>query len=184
MSLASRLSAFFLAAPATVLVGFSATLFAPASDHLHRQVDERLDAVLATLAAAAEVGPGAVEWDPRERELGLGRDDGADQIRWVVRDDRGRLVDQSANLNPRRLTTSLPPGFTGGRLEGHDGRPWWARIRRVTSRGLTTEDHDGVDASPSPSDVAHASPGYAALTLWLSLRWGRRRRRSAAWPWL
>jgi signal transduction histidine kinase len=99
MSLASRLSAFFLVMLGVVLVGFATTLYALASHYLHLQIDERLDAALATLAAAAEVGPGGVEWEPDERELGLGRDSGADQIRWFVQDDSGQVVDHSANLN-------------------------------------------------------------------------------------
>jgi signal transduction histidine kinase len=153
MSLASRLSAFFLVALGAVLAGFSATLYALASHHLYLQVDERLDAALATLAAAAEVGPGGVEWEPDERELGLGRDPGADQVRWVVRDDRGRVLDRSANLNPRRLPpeTPVPPV---GRTQGRDGRPWRAKDRRVAATG------------PQPSAAEpRPGPGYPALTL-------------------
>ena len=52
MSLVSRLSGFFLASLAAVLVGFSATLYLLAADHLHRQVDERLESALGNLVAA------------------------------------------------------------------------------------------------------------------------------------
>jgi signal transduction histidine kinase len=153
MSLATRLTAFGLGTLAAVLVGFSVTLYVLASDHLHRLVDERLRAALATLAAAAEVGPGGVEWEPKERALGLGRDSGADQVRWVVRDDQGRPVDRSANLNPRRLAPDAPVPESG-RLLGRDGRPWQVMTRRLTSPG-----------PPAPSDDDHAAPGHAALTL-------------------
>jgi signal transduction histidine kinase len=154
MSLASRLSAFFLVALGAVLAGFSATLYALASHHLHLQLDERLDAALATLAAAAEVGPGGVEWEPDERELGLGRDSGADQVRWVVRDDRGRVLDRSANLNPRRLSPETPAS-PGGRTRGRDGRPWRAKARRVAATG-----------PPGLAEAeARPGPGYPALTL-------------------
>jgi signal transduction histidine kinase len=147
MSLASRLSAFFLVALGAVLVGFSATLYVLASRHLSLQVDERLGAALTALAAAAEVGPGGVEWEPDERELGLGRDPGADQVRWVVRDDRGRVLDRSANFNPRRLAPETPAA-AGGTVRGSDGRPWRTATRRVV-------------AVPA----AQPGPGYPALTL-------------------
>ena len=65
MKLSTRLSVFFLTALALVLLGFSTALFAMASRYLHRQVDERLDAALNTLAAAAEVTPAGVEWEPQ-----------------------------------------------------------------------------------------------------------------------
>jgi signal transduction histidine kinase len=154
MSLASRLSAFFLVMLGAVLVGFATTLYALASHYLHLQIDERLDAALATLAAAAEVGPAGVEWEPGERELGLGRDSGADQIRWVIRDDRGRVVDRSANLNPRRLPPETLPDPSDPEVRGRDGRYWRSKTRRVIAADLDKEP----DLDPS-------SPGYAAITL-------------------
>jgi signal transduction histidine kinase len=133
MSLASRLSASFLAALAVVLVGFSVALQSLAVHHLHRLIDERLDAALTTLAAAAEVGPEGVEWEPDERVLGVGHEAGADQVRWVVRDVRGRLLDQSPNLNPRRLSPEFPEDPAPGRLRGRDGRTWMVKSRRLTA---------------------------------------------------
>lgn len=132
MSLASRLSMSFLAALAIVLIGFSATLDGLAVHHLYRLIDERLDSALTTLTAAAEVGPEGVEWEPDERVLGVGLDAGADQLRWVVRDAGGRLIDQSPNLNPRRLSPDLPEEPTAGRFSGRDGRPWMVKSRRLT----------------------------------------------------
>jgi signal transduction histidine kinase len=163
MSLASRLSAFFLASLAAVLLGFSATLYALASDHLPRQVDERLEASLATLAAAAEVGRDGVEWEPGERDLGLGRDAGADQVRWVVRDGLGRELDRSPNLDPRLLSSLPPTGSTDGRFLGRDGLAWRTRSRRVASPGpIAPEDRGGHQDSP---DGAHPGPGHDAITL-------------------
>jgi two-component system, OmpR family, sensor kinase len=166
MSLASRLSAFFLAALAVVLVGFSTALYALASDHLQRLLDERLDAALTTLAAAAEIGPGSVEWEPHERELGLGRDPGADQVRWVVLDDRGRPVDRSTNLNPRRLSPEWPAGRTSGRLLGRDGRPWRTKVRQLTPPALAVPARSGgTGLGPEPADEARSGHFYPALTL-------------------
>ena len=61
MKLTTRLSAFFLASLAIVLVGFSVALFVSARIYLHRQVDDRLASALAVLSAAAEVHPDGVE---------------------------------------------------------------------------------------------------------------------------
>ncbi len=130
MSLADRISWFFLASLAVVLAGFSVALYALAAEHLGRQVDERLDAALATLAAAAEVNPGVVEWEPGERVLGLGRDPGAEGLRWVIRNEHGP-VDRSENFDPRRLASADSPGISAGRLLDHDGRPWQVKVRRL-----------------------------------------------------
>jgi two-component system, OmpR family, sensor kinase len=149
MTLASRLSGFFLAALAIVLVGFSSALFVLANDHLQRQVDERLNAALATLAAAAEIGPDGVEWEPDERVLGLGRDAGADQVRWVVWDDHGGLIDRSANLNSRRLVPQAPTGLEERKIRGRDGRGW-----RLLRRRLSAASFPG---SPNPGGAAGSS---------------------------
>jgi len=163
MSLVSRLSGFFLGAQAVLLLGFSSTLYVLASDHLHRQINERLEAALATLVAAAEVGPEGIEWDPVERDLGLGRDTGADQIRWIIRDDRGRTVDRSANLDFRYLTPP-PRGSADGPLRGHDGRSWKMKARPLIAPGPITPDNpDSADGPPYPSGEVRPDPGYAAL---------------------
>src|SRR5262249_37178589 len=98
MTLTTRLTAFFLATLAVVRLGFSAALCLLARAHLHRQANERLEAALTTLAAAADVEADGVEWDPHERGLRLGEDAAADQVRWTVHDGRGALVDRSHNL--------------------------------------------------------------------------------------
>ena len=152
MSLASRLSSFFLAALAVVLVGFSTALYALSSVHLHRLVDERLDSALATLAAAAEIGPLGVEWEPNERELGLGREAGLDQIRWAVFDDVGRAVGRSANLQSGPLA-ALPRMTADGVLAGFDARGW-----RLKSRRLGDSQQDVGTAPPSLQPGAAEGP--------------------------
>jgi heavy metal sensor kinase len=97
MSLSGRLSAFFLGALALVLVGFSTTLYLLAEIYLYRQVEERLSAALLTLAAAAEMEPDGIDWEPREHSLTLGQDEGLDEVRWEVRDSFA-VVDRSANF--------------------------------------------------------------------------------------
>jgi heavy metal sensor kinase len=135
VSLTARLSAFFLAALAVVLVGFSLTLYLLARAYLHRQAQERLTAALDTMAVAAEVDPRGVEWDTREHPLPFGRDTGPDQVRWAVHDGHGRPVDHSANLSPEDpLDRESLAGLAEGpavRSADRAGRPWCVARRRV-----------------------------------------------------
>jgi signal transduction histidine kinase len=153
VSLVSRLSAFFLAALGAVLVGFSVALYVLADGYLKRQARERLDAALATLSAAAEISPAGVEWEPGERILGLGRDPGADAARWAILDDRGRIVDRSANFDATRPALELPRDLSG--------RTWQSRTRRVTSSDGLRSAQARLSASP---DEEPPSPGYRELT--------------------
>ena len=98
MSLATRVSAFFLAALGITLLGFSVVLYALADHHLHRELDDRLEAALGTVEAAVHVESDGLEWKPTERHLTLGLEPGVEQVRWSVQDERGRTVDQSANI--------------------------------------------------------------------------------------
>ena len=69
MSLATRLSGFFLAAVALALGGFSMTLYLLARSHFQRDLDERLVRCSTVLSAAADVDPGKVEWEPAARPM-------------------------------------------------------------------------------------------------------------------
>src|SRR5262245_2548091 len=97
MSLATRLSAFFLVALALVLAGFSGTLYVLARTYLVGQLDERLEHALETLEASVDIEPGGLEWEPADRQMTLGVEPGLGAVRWAVRDSRGTLVDHSAN---------------------------------------------------------------------------------------
>jgi two-component system OmpR family sensor kinase len=125
MSITNRLSLFFLAALGLVLAGFSLTLYALASGHLHQQGDHRLDAAMQTLVAAIEVHPGDVEWEPLERRVIMGEDSALDQIRWAVHDLHGRLIDCSMNLEGQ-------PGL-------EEGTGWRLRVRRVRAGQFEAE---------------------------------------------
>ena len=72
MSLATRLSAFFLVAMALVLAGFSGTLYVLARTYLVRELDERLLRSLDTLEASVDIEPGGLEWEPADRQMTLG----------------------------------------------------------------------------------------------------------------
>ena len=144
MKLTTRLSAFFLVALAVVLVGFSTALYVSAAIYLHRQVDDRLKSALAVLAAATEIHPEGVEWEPSERELTLGQSDGPDRLRWIVLDGRGARVDRSPNLDDAILTPEWTPRsgspILPERLRDRQGQPWKTAQRRLGS-GQTVGDH-------------------------------------------
>src|SRR5581483_6677326 len=95
MTLIRRLSLFFLAALAVVLVAFSVALYLLADRHLTRQLDDRLAAAARTLASAAEVDPDGVEWEPAAHPHAFAPGAFGDQLHWVVTTDDGRLIDRS-----------------------------------------------------------------------------------------
>jgi len=113
MSLATRVSAFFLASLALVLAGFSVTLYLLARTYLVGQLDERLQHALETLEASVDIEPGGLEWEPADRRMTLGVETGDGAVRWAVRDGRGAAVDRSANASsgdfPARWSPSAWP---------------------------------------------------------------------------
>jgi heavy metal sensor kinase len=128
MSLTARVSAFFLAALAVTLAGFSASFYLLARAYLSRQVDERLASALETLSAAAEVEDNGVDWEPDEHRLTLGGDADPEAMRWEVRDEAGRSVDRSRNLGAGAL--------------GDDGE------RRLASRRLSAAEKPAASLPP------------------------------------
>jgi signal transduction histidine kinase len=164
MSLAARVSAFFLLALAVVLAGFSASLYLLARNYLTGRVDERLRADLRTLKAATEVEDGLVEWEGETRLVGLGRDDGPDEVRWQAQDGRGRPVPggRSPNLGGADLWPGgLPPldeDGPGVRQVERDGEEW-----RLAWRVVRGDRPDAV------TDGQPRRYGALALTAGLSL---------------
>jgi signal transduction histidine kinase len=132
MSLTNRLSLFFLAALALVLVGFSAALFHLAQWHLRAQLNDRLDATMTSLVAAVEIHPGDVQGEPLERRIVFGEDPAPDEPRWTLHDLAGRLKDRSHNL------TSRPDS---GGIHDHG---WRVQIRRLRAGHFTPEAVDGT----------------------------------------
>ena len=163
MKLAMRLSAFFLAVQFLTLAGFSAALYLLAADHLSRQVDERMDASLTALSAAAEIEPEGVTWEPNEREQGLGRDAGPDQIHWVVLNALGTPIDFSVNLRRWRAFPDLRPDEVAVRFHGPDGRHWRGRSRRLHA-ARPEDEGNGAPTTGSPSGPG-MDRGKSALTL-------------------
>jgi signal transduction histidine kinase len=153
MSLTGRFSALFLGALGLALVVFSTALYVSARIYLDRRVRERLDAALAVLAAAAEIHPDGVEWEPRERALSLGQESGAERLRWLVFDDRGRRVDQSRNLEESGIATeelARPGGSGRSRLVDRQGGAWRVSRRVLGPEVLATTGARAAGAREEP----------------------------------
>ncbi len=135
MSLTGRFSALLLSALGLVLFGFSTALYVSARIYLDRQISDGLSSALAVLAAAAEIHPDGVEWEPQGRILPLGQESGAERLRWMVFDDRGHRIDHSRNLADADLTSAWVPHTETAelprRLIDLHGRPWQVSQRRI-----------------------------------------------------
>lgn len=175
MTLTARFSALFLAALGLALGVFSTALYLSARVYLDRRVHERLDAALAILAAAAEVHAGGVEWEPSERALWLGRESGADRLRWLVLNDRGKAIDRSPNLDEDealadRMARTVGPvgdrdrGFArnrhhsrdAGRIADCNGGDW-----QVARRMLRPDEAPDSPMSVMRPDEPHRPEGFA-----------------------
>ena len=156
MSLTGRFSALFLAALALVLVGFSTVLYVSARIYLDRQVGDRLTAALAILAAAAEIHPDGVEWEPQERVLPLGQESGPERLRWLVFDDRGRRVDHSRNLADADLDAGVDSPTRDRRVAGPAGRSAGPEPGGCPSVG--SGPTRSLRPAPGPRSVARRGP--------------------------
>ena len=93
MTLTNRVSAFFLGWLGLSLVGFAVAVFLVVRADLYQQADNRLAGTLDTLAAAAEINPRGIEWEPHERALARP----AGGTIWLIVEPGGTVVDRSAD---------------------------------------------------------------------------------------
>lgn len=148
MTLTNRLLAFFLSALALVLFGFSLALFLAAGCYLNRQLDDRLEATLNTLIAAAEDEPGGLEWDRNDRLVQSGSSLSQSSILWTIHDDQGHLLDQSAELSlDDPLRRDLGPTEGSETIPRH--RTPTGESRRCLRRQLLATH---VDVTQSPEE--------------------------------
>lgn len=89
---------FFITTLAAVLVGFSLSLTILANIYLKRHVQQRLESIINTLAAATDVGPEGVEWEPRERLMTIPSEAMGSESTWAIIDEHGLVIDKSHNL--------------------------------------------------------------------------------------
>ncbi|MES2788283.1 MAG: ATP-binding protein [Planctomycetota bacterium] len=98
MTLVSRVSAFFLIALAVILLAFSVILYGLSSYYLYHHFDQRLESSLNVLVASIEVEDDDVKWEPTDHTVTLGTENGVEDVRWVVSNERGQVVGRSHNL--------------------------------------------------------------------------------------
>lgn len=162
MTLVGRLTAFLLTALAVVLIGFATTLFVLSRGYLDRQLNDRLESALDTMAATADVTPDGVEWESQRDRLRLGQDIDNEQVRWAVFDGRGRIVDHSRNLAAENLQDEAwsasvvnEPAIDAA---SERGQPWRIRHRRLQAGGTASLPGD-------PADAGKQDPKYPVLIL-------------------
>jgi hypothetical protein len=151
MSLSTRLSAFFLASLALVLIGFLGTIYLLSRSYLVGQLDDRLRRALDTLEAAVDIEPDGLEWEPADRLIAVGQDQGVSAIRWAIRDDQGALVD----LSPNAGKVAFPAGWVPQRphhspnvtLLGN-APDWRMAYRRLELQDLLRQGRGHPDDEP------------------------------------
>ena len=125
MTLTTRLSLFFLSMLAIVLLGFSMVLYWLADQYLHRQSQERLDAVLGTLSAAFDIGTEGVEWEPAARHINLETPAYTDPVAWIIGDHRGEVVDQSKTAETDQFVDQALPYLQPSDRDGVSRKGNW-----------------------------------------------------------
>ena len=188
MSLTGRFSALFLGTLGLVLALFSMVLYVSANVYLNRRVADRLDASLAVLAAAAELHPAGVEWEPQERALALGEDAGPERLRWIVFDDRGRRIDHSRNLVDVELTADWIPRPGGAalpsRLADRLGRTWQVAQRRLRAGVVERSGSRGAADRKEPVQLDPSEKLYPSLILTACAPLGPKEATLAALRWI
>lgn len=185
MSLVTRLSLFFLAALAAVLLGFSAAIYLLGRSYLSEQLDERLVKALDTLEASVDVETDGLEWEPQDRRMMLGTDSVIEDVRWAVQDRNGRVIDRSRNALGGDFPPSIGPGVLPelpGDATARGEVPGWRlarrhlRLQELLQQGKGHPEDDGPDEdddeyaeliltvglSPAPVE---ASVGHLGLAL-------------------
>jgi heavy metal sensor kinase len=162
MSLATRLSAFFLAALAMVLAGFSVTLLLLAWPYLQHQRDERLTSALDALIESVELDSDEVKWKPVSRPTIPVTHPREDPVRWAVFDDRGRAVGRNWELGDEDLSRirALAPEsrHIHARFVDEEGRSWRLVLRRLSAVGAADEPDEESDAETPAAGPARRRP--------------------------
>ncbi|HEX4608374.1 MAG TPA: hypothetical protein VH092_09220, partial [Urbifossiella sp.] len=141
MTLTTRLSVFFLAALAAVLVGFSTALFLIARAAAYRELDRRVDGALDAMTSAVEVKPNGLEWEPDERGLTLSARPTDPPVTWGVFDEGAALRAHSGAGHTAAFLAAFTGREASSELFDHAdgaGREYRVRVRRVDAPGSFT----------------------------------------------
>ncbi|HEX5445190.1 MAG TPA: ATP-binding protein [Pirellulales bacterium] len=159
MSLAIRISAFFLAALALLLVGFSVVIYSAASVRMQRRLDERLNAALDALEASIDVERGGLEWEPQDLRILLGTESDVNGVRWLVITPGGALIDRSVNSpsatfpddwRPDKWPTDPPDGTEFG-----GAGDWRMAGRRLLPEQLLRLRREHPEDDGPPDEVVY-----------------------------
>jgi heavy metal sensor kinase len=155
MTLANRVSAFFLVALAIALACYSAAFYVLAHNYLNRQFDEDLQSALQILSSSVEVEPDDAKWDPAEHGIDLHQRI-LNEVIWVVADELGQTIDRSPAAS--RNNATLTPVFDYSRQLHPDARtPTELGDWRVMQTEL---------AAPKPKPLSAREPHeYASLLI-------------------
>lgn len=157
MTLTNRITLFFLAALAVVLLAFSAGRFLLVRDRLHAELDGGAKTELDTLEATVEFTHGLLEWEPEERRTDALAKTGP--VWWAVYDEGDRWLDGTPGLRPMMpaVTFSKPaPQASRGHVTW-DGEAWLV-VRRTL---LPAADAPRAAVGPEEDRAAL----HSALTL-------------------
>lgn len=174
MKLVDRVSVFFLAALAVCLAGYSIVGYALIRNHLEGRFDERLRNGLSVLVAAVEVESDDVKWQPSDHTINLGDEPDADELRWVIADELGRIMDRSRNLDSssaadRELIDALNDA-DGASRQTISGRPWtFLRTTLAATDPKPETDRDPDEAARVLVAVAGDSASLEGELRWLAL---------------
>jgi two-component system OmpR family sensor kinase len=181
MSLASRLTSFFLTAVALLLVGFSGALYQLARTYMHHDLDERLANSLDVLAMAATDRPGTIVWKPGMMRWPVGVCRRGDHpVRWIVFDGRGDAQERCWDFGSDDVAALLdmvpPTGHSHDSYTGRDGRRWRLVLRHLpapppqrldeeTDEEERDEEHDRETDEDVPPSHGKFTPGRADAAL-------------------
>ena len=159
MTLSTRLSLFFLTSLAVVLAGFSLALYGLARNHLQRQSEQQLAAAMNTLVAAVEIAPEGLVWDRAERRLDLSDATSGGRIAWIIRDNHGQVVDQSAD----NLAGDFPALDTAKANEtAVQENRWRGELWRFRQQRIETPGPPLASAAPPDEEPKHQALSVAA----------------------
>ncbi len=170
MSLATRLSGFFLAALALVLAGFSVTLYLLAGAHFQRDMDERMTMGLDALLQSVVIDSDEVEWKPGARPTIPGEHPQDDPVRWAVYDDRGRVIDRCWNWAATTWRRSGPwprtsATNTSSSPTARGNRGGWSSVASRPGNAADEEREESHGDAGEAGDAGAAAHGAASLIL-------------------
>ena len=128
MTLTTRLTFFFVATLAAVLIAFSITLYLLTQSQLYRELDARAEAGRGMLTAAVEAEPIGLEWDTRAEYM---RQIPSDTLQWAGIDETGLIAGSRLAMDLFPLLPELTSDDKSLDVD-IDHQPW-RMIRKVIS---------------------------------------------------